>query len=105
MSYWIHPDAETELGDAALYYSEQASTMIAMAFLAEFERVLALLVENQQRGPHYDDGLRVYHFERFPYTVIYEEDPVQGPQIFSVAHQRRKPRYVAELTDRLKDRS
>jgi hypothetical protein len=33
VSYWLHPDAEAELGDAALYYAEQASVMIATAFL------------------------------------------------------------------------
>jgi plasmid stabilization system protein ParE len=96
VSYWLHPDAEAELGDAALYYAEQASFMIATAFLAEFERAMELLVENQQRGPHYEDGLRKYHLERFPYTVIYAEDSVRGPQVFAVAHQRREPRYWHE---------
>ena len=66
MNYSIHPDAEAELGDAAVYYSTHASGMIAAAFLAEYERVHDLLVENQQRGPHGEDGLRVYHFDRFP---------------------------------------
>ena len=51
MSYWIHPDAEAELGDAAQYYVEQASASIALSFLAEFERVMELLVENQQSWP------------------------------------------------------
>lgn len=58
MSYSIHPDAEAELGDAAVYYATHASKMIAAAFLAEYERVRDLLVENQQRGPHGDEGLR-----------------------------------------------
>ncbi len=93
MNYWIHPDAESELGDAAVFYAEQASVLVAAAFLAEFEHVTELLVENQQRGPHGDHGLRVYHFDRFPYTLIYEEDALRGPQIFAVAHQRRAPGY------------
>jgi plasmid stabilization system protein ParE len=96
VSYWLHPDAEAELGDAVMYYAEQASTVIATAFLAEFESVMELLVENQQRGPHYEDGLRVYHFKRFPYSVIYEDDSARGPQVFAVAHQRREPRYWLE---------
>ena len=75
MNYWIHPDAEAELGDAAVYYAEHASLAIAEAFLAEFERVRDLLAENQSRGPHADHGFRVYHFDRFPYTVVYEENP------------------------------
>ncbi len=93
MSYWIHPDAEAELGDASVYYATHASSMIAAAFLAEFERVRDLLVENQQRGPHGEDGLRVYHFDRFPYTILYEEDELNGPQIFAIAHQSREPGY------------
>lgn len=93
MSYSIHPDAEAELGDAALYYATHASSIIAAAFLAEYERVRDLLVENQRRGPHGEDGLRVYHFDRFPYTVVYEEDALNGPQIFAIAHQSREPGY------------
>ena len=98
MSYSIHPDAEAELGDAAMYYASHASGMIATAFLAEYERVRDLLVENQKRGPRGDDGLRIYHFARFPYTVVYEEDEVNGPQIFAIAHQSREPGY---WTDRI----
>jgi plasmid stabilization system protein ParE len=93
VSYWIHPDAEAELGDAAVYYAKHVNRMIAEAFLAEYERVRDLLLENQQRGPHGDDGLRIYHFDRFPYTVVYEEDELSGPRIFAVAHQSREPGY------------
>ncbi|MBK7685893.1 MAG: type II toxin-antitoxin system RelE/ParE family toxin [Rhodocyclaceae bacterium] len=96
MKHWIHPDAEAELGDAAVYYATHASSLIAAAFLAEFERVRDLLIENQQRGPHSDDDLRIYHFDRFPYTVVYGIDEVNGPQIFAIAHQRRAPGYWRE---------
>lgn len=61
MNYWIHPDAEAELGDAAVYYATYASRAIAEAFLAEYERVRDLLIDNQQRGPHGDGSLRVYN--------------------------------------------
>jgi plasmid stabilization system protein ParE len=93
VSYWIHPDAEQELGDAAVYYAKHASRVIAESFLAEFERVRDQLVDNQTCGPHGDFGFRIHHFDRFPYTVIYEVDFVNGPQIFAVAHQRREPGY------------
>ena len=39
MSYSIHPEAEAELGDAAVYYAKHASSFVAAAFLAEYERV------------------------------------------------------------------
>lgn len=95
MIYWLHQDAEAELGAAAVYYAEHASPAVAEAFLAEFERVRDLPVENQRRGPHGDFGLRVYHFDRFPYTVIYEPDEKAGPQIYAIAHQHREPGYWA----------
>lgn len=93
MKYWLHPAAEAELGDAAVYYAEHASRSVAEAFLAEFERVRDLLVENQLRAPRGDFGMRVYLFDRFPYTVIYEPDVQSGPQIYAVAHQYREPGY------------
>ena len=93
MSHWIHPDVEVELGDAAIYYASHASLSIAEAFLAEYERVRDLIVENQQRGPYADGGLRVYHFDRFPFSLFYEESQEQGPQIYAVAHQSREPGY------------
>ncbi len=98
MTHWIHPEAEAELGDAAVYYATHANRAIAEAFLAEYERVRDLIIENQQRGPHTDGGLRVYHFERFPYTLVYEEDHARGPQIYAVAHQRREPGYWSGRT-------
>jgi hypothetical protein len=88
VSYWIHPDAE-----AALYYGEHASLALAQAFLAEFERVRDLLVENPVRGPLADHGFRVYHFDRFPYTVIYDPGSGDGPEIYAIAHQHRAPGY------------
>ncbi len=96
MSYFIHPEAEIELGDAAVYYAKHASKLIASAFLLEFQRVRDLIIENQQRGSRLEDGLRVYHFNRFPYSVIYEENETDGPQIFAIAHQSREPSYWSD---------
>lgn len=93
MNHWLHPEAECELGDAAVYYATHASRAIAEAFLAEYERVRDTLIENQERGPHAEGGMRVYHFDRFPYSVVYAQDARDGPQIFAIAHQSREPRY------------
>jgi plasmid stabilization system protein ParE len=93
MSHWLHPEAEEELYGAAAYYAEQANPAIALAFLAEYERVRNIVIDNQQSGPHAVGGFRLYHFDRFPYTLIYEENDERGPQIYAVAHQRREPGY------------
>lgn len=96
MSVWLHPDAESELGDAAVHYAEQAGRAVAEAFLVEFERIRDLLIENPQRGPWVEHGLRIYHFDRFPYSVVYESDAQGALQIFAIAHQRRGPGYWVE---------
>ena len=93
MNYWIHPEAEAELEEATFYLAEHASPALAEALLLEFERVLDLLVENQRRGQHSEFGMRLYHFDRFHYTVFYEEHATHGPQIYAVAPQARDPGY------------
>ena len=92
MSYWLHPSAEKELAEAAIYYAEQASGRIASALLIEFERVIALLSRNQTLGTLADGGLRIHPFRRFPYSVVYREAET-GPQVYAVAHQKREPGY------------
>ena len=93
MNHWIHPEAEAELEEAALYLAEHASPLLAEALLLEYERVLGLLIENQQCGQHSDFDMRLYHLDRFHYTVFYEENAILGPQIYAVAPQAREPGY------------
>lgn len=95
MSFWLHPEAEAELGDAAVYYAEHASPAIARAFLAEFERVRNLLIARPGLGRRSEPGLRVHAFHRFPYNLIYEHDASLGLCIYAVAHQHRAPGYWA----------
>jgi len=95
MSYWLHPDAEAELGSVAVYYAEHASLKIAEAFLAEFERACDLLIENPAIGAADELSLRRFHFKRFPYTLIYQNSS-EGLQIFAIAHQHRRPSYWLE---------
>ncbi|MBL8413590.1 MAG: type II toxin-antitoxin system RelE/ParE family toxin [Propionivibrio sp.] len=92
MSYLLHPEAEIEFTEAALYYAEHASNIIASAFVTEFERVVALLELNQKLGTPALEGLRVYPFHRFPYSLVYRENDF-GPRVYAVSHQSREPRY------------
>ena len=92
MIYELHPEAESELAGATLYYAKEASKGIALAFLAEFERVSELVEANQQLGTRAKAGLRVYPFRRFPYSIVYREF-ASGPYIYAVAHQRQDPGY------------
>ena len=92
MSYTLHPAAESELSNAAVYYAREASSGIARAFLAEFDRVIELVERNQQLGTPAKAGLRIYPFRRFPYSIVYREVEA-GPHVYAIAHQRRTPEY------------
>ncbi len=92
MTYKLHPTAEAELNRAALYYAKQASLSIALAFVAEFERVAELLEGHQQLGTKSKADLRVHPFRRFPYSLVYRESQ-DGPLVYAVAHHKKAPGY------------
>jgi plasmid stabilization system protein ParE len=92
VTHELHPDAETELKDAALHYAKEASKGIALAFLAEFERVAELVESNQQLGTKTHAGLRVYPARRFRYSIVCRE-VASGPYLYAIAHQRREPSF------------
>ena len=91
MSYWLHEEADAELGDAAAFYAEHASRAVAEAFLTKFARLVASIELNQQLGTPREDGMQIHPFRRFPYSLVYRENESAGPQIHAVAHQSRKP--------------
>ncbi|TAJ93966.1 MAG: type II toxin-antitoxin system RelE/ParE family toxin [Gammaproteobacteria bacterium] len=92
MNYWIHPEAAEELSEAALYYGTEASKEISLSFLLEFERVRELLIWNQELGSEIEQGMRIFHLQKFPYGVVYCTDDA-GPQIYAISHHRRRPGY------------
>ncbi|MEL6616525.1 MAG: type II toxin-antitoxin system RelE/ParE family toxin [Bacteroidota bacterium] len=89
----FHPDARSELLDAATYYEEQADGLGGQ-FIDEAQRVADLLGESPGLGApvsgHSD--LRRWPLRRFPYYVIYRAD-ADVLFILAVAHERRRPRY------------
>ena len=92
MSYTLHPDAELELLDAAIYLVEHASKKIANAYLDEFERVANLVDAYPKLGTQEDGEYRFYPFAKFKYSLVYFED-YYGPLILAVASQSREPGY------------
>jgi plasmid stabilization system protein ParE len=97
--FWIHPAAKTELEQAIDFYRRKASAKIAEAFLQEFEQVREFLVRHPLASGQLLNGLRIRHFSRFPYSVVYEAHAELGPQIYAVAHQRREPEYWVSRLD------
>jgi len=91
VSFSLHPRAEQELADAAAFYEERAGAALARTFLSEFERVVALLIQNPNLGTPASGPFRIHPLRRFPYSVVYRSAN-EGLRIL-VAHQHRRPSY------------
>jgi len=88
----LGPEAERELTDGALFYAQQASVELGLAFIAEFEHALNVLIAHPNMGAPWRATRRRFPLRRFPYSVIYY---IKGEElrVIALAHQRRKPGY------------
>jgi len=87
----LHPQADQELSEVALYYEGQAAGL-GGDFLAEFDRTLRFLLQFPVAGRTLPHGSRRLSFRRFPYHVIYRIEP-DRVFILAIAHHRRRPGY------------
>ena len=88
----LHPGAEQDLLDAAAFYEREVSPALAARYVAEFERVAALLLANPGLGTPRTRGRRGLPTMNFPYTLIYREIAF-GIRVPVVKHDRRRPGY------------
>ena len=92
MNYYLHPDAEEDLREAAEFYRKRAGNELAQALLAEFEQSVNILLKHPTLGPIWRNGRRRLVMRRFPYSLIYSVVD-QQIRILAVAHQSRRPDY------------
>jgi plasmid stabilization system protein ParE len=92
MNYRLHPEAASDLREAAEYYRERAGAALAQAFLTEFENSIQLLLQHPLLGAPWLQGKRRLVMHRFPYTVVYFVAE-QEIRVLAVAHQSRRPGY------------
>ena len=90
MKRWLHPTAEAELAEAAEFYREHASSVIAGAFVDAFESTVGLIATNPELGRRHKSLLRTFPLPRFPYSIVYFVDSGEL-LIFAVYHQHRLP--------------
>ena len=84
----ISPEAERELTDVAIFYAEQESTELGLAFIVEFERALEVLRENPNLGAPWRDMTRRFPLRRFPYSVLFVLEGMEL-RVMALVHQRR----------------
>lgn len=92
MSVVLAPEAERDLIDGAIFYGKEANADLGFAFIAEFERALAVLAAHPELGAPWRALTRRLPLRRFPYSVIYR---IKGEElhVIALAHQRRRPGY------------
>jgi toxin ParE1/3/4 len=89
--YSFHPEAESELADAALFY-ESRVTGLGRQFSAEVQRIIFLICEYPDAGAPVRLPVRRTLVDRFPYAIVYRHDP-ESVHILAVAHLRQRPGY------------
>ncbi|MDI1477973.1 type II toxin-antitoxin system RelE/ParE family toxin [Polyangium sp. y55x31] len=83
------PAAVTEAEEAAGWYAEK-DPRVAVAFSEELERALRRIEDAPGRWPSYLHGTRRVLLRRFPFCVVYREEPSRVI-VVAVAHTRRSP--------------
>jgi hypothetical protein len=103
--YVIDPDAQAELVEAAMHYDDQRPGR-GLRFANAVEAAIAAAVRAPRAAPLLqfvpkERGLilRQRTVRRFPYLVIYRDDPVL--RVIAIAHGKRRPGYwLSRLSNR-----
>lgn len=91
MRVTYHPDARTELREAAWYYEER-SPGLGVRFLDAYDEAIAEILQRPRMWPVIEDDVRRHVVSRFPYGIYYrvQDDELQ---ILVVMHHTRHPDY------------
>ncbi len=95
MKITLLPGAEADVAEAAAFYEQNGSAVVAAKFVAEFKRVANVLLEFPGIGSPKARGRRGFSLSLFPYTIIYRQTN-DGITVVVVKHDRRRPRYGAQ---------
>lgn len=90
MKVTLHPAAEQDIHEAAVFYEREGSALVAARFVAEFKRLATLLAEHPDIGSPRSNGRRGFAMSVFPYTVVYRVDG-EEIKILVVKHDSRRP--------------
>lgn len=97
-SYGFHSEAAEEYLAATQYYLDNASPLVAAAFVAEVEAAIQGLLASPTRWAVIEEPqIRRYVLTRFPYSIYYRWDAEQGRvSIYAVMHFSRRPGYWSQ---------
>jgi plasmid stabilization system protein ParE len=87
----LHPRAEAEARAAYRWYAER-NELVAEAFYVELDAAISRIAETPHRWPRILGRFRRFLLGRFPFSLIYIEQP-DCIEVIAIAHHRRRPRY------------
>jgi plasmid stabilization system protein ParE len=87
----LHPEADAELEAAYRWYLRR-SPNAASRFLKGVETAAKQVDEHPERWPKYLHGTRYCRVVRYPFALVYLQEPDRIYGI-AVAHLRRRPGY------------
>lgn len=90
----FHPEAEVEFARASEFYDAERAGLGA-EFVNAVDQATAFVLAHPDAGTPVRAGLRRWLVRRFPYSIIYREEP-ERVYVLAVAHQRRQPGYWRE---------
>jgi plasmid stabilization system protein ParE len=90
-AFRFHPEAKEEFRSAIRWYRDQ-STITSTSFRKNVSGAIRQIAEAPKRWPVYLHGTRRFVLQRFPFSVVYLDDP-DLVTIIAVAHGKRKPGY------------
>jgi toxin ParE1/3/4 len=92
--YRLHPLAWREVDDADGWYLSR-SYDASVEFLSDLYSAVEDISQAPQRWPGYLHGTGRFVMQRFPFSVVYLDDP-EMVNIIAIAHSKRKPGYWRE---------
>lgn len=87
----LHPEAQQELSEQALFYEHRESGL-GFLFIDAIEAALEILAIQPYIGQQVDQIFRAVVLVDFPFTLVYTLEP-ERIWIIAVAHQSRLPDY------------
>jgi len=89
--FQFHPEAREELRNATRWYRTQ-NPFVSSEFRLAVTGSVRLIAQAPQRWAEYLHGTRRFVIQRFPFSVVYLDDP-ELVTIIAIAHSKRKPGY------------
>ncbi|WP_437478071.1 type II toxin-antitoxin system RelE/ParE family toxin [Sorangium sp. So ce1014] len=87
----VLPAALAEAEEAAAWYAER-DPRVAVRFAEGIEAALTRIAEAPDRWPSTRDGTRRVRLTRFPYLVVYRDEPTRI-LVVAIAHAKQRPGY------------